>query len=72
MSLIRRNSDGLGEDASLRRRPREGALQGFSREARKFFLDHQQNFFKTQNPGGGAGENTKKKKKNEILSQAIS
>ena len=36
--------------------------RGFRAKREIFFLDHQQNFFKTQNPGGGAEQDAKKKK----------
>ena len=35
--------------------------RGFRAKREKFFLDYQQNFFKTQNPGGGQYRGKKKK-----------
>ena len=56
LSLIRRNSGrAWGTCVSPPEATRRSFAGGFARSAKFFFLDHQQNFFKTQNPGGGAG-----------------
>ena len=63
MSLIRRNSDrAWGTCVSPPEATRRSFVGVFARSAKFFFLDHQQNFFKTQNPGGGAEPNCPEKK----------